>query len=349
MKVVRLPIYITALAVLCPTMAKASPDTSQVALANQLFDDAEKLMGTSRATEACPKYAESQRLDPQLGTLLHLGACYVKVGKTASAWASFKDAADLAARKHDEREAVARQYLAVLELQLSRLSIEVAMDAPPSIEVKRDGEPFGRAAWGSPMPIDPGPHVITASCNGYKDWQTTIDVPAAASVARVSVPRLEPFVVQPAPPPTNPGPTPPISNAVLPVPPASAAQAGPASTPAPVVDRTSSNSTQKILAGVSLAIGGAGLAVGAVSGAMVLSKRSTLDNSGACVNRVCASSQHDTLSSYKSLRTVSTVGFIVGGLATATGVTLLLTVPKSEGAAISAWVGPASAGLRGTF
>ncbi len=201
MKMVRMQVCVTVLAVLCPTLAKAGPDSSQVALANQLFDDAEKLMGSGHATEACPKYAESQRLDPQLGTLLHLGACYVKVGKTASAWASFKDATDMAARKHDEREAVSRQYLSVLELQLSRLSIEVAVDAPPSIEVKRDGEPFGRAAWGSPMPIDPGPHVITANCIGYKDWQTTIDVPAVASTARVSVPRLEPLVFQPAPAP----------------------------------------------------------------------------------------------------------------------------------------------------
>ncbi len=349
MKAVHLQLHLAVLAVLYSNMANAAPDASQIALATQLFDDAEKLMRAEQASEACPKYAESQRLDPQLGTLLHLGACYARVGKTASAWASFKDAADLAARKHDEREATARQYLVDLEPRLSRLSIEVAMDAPASIEVKRDGEPYGRAAWGSPMPIDPGPHVITASCSGFKDWQTTIDVPAGASTARVSVPRLEPLVVQPVPTLASPNPIPPNAYAATPAPSAGTAQVSPAPTPQPAVDRTGSDSSEQTLGWVFLGIGGVGLAVGAISGALVLSERSTLDNSGACVGRVCANSQHDTLNTFKTARTVSSVGFIVGGLATVSGVTLLLTAPKSQSTAISAWVGPVSAGLRGRF
>ena len=122
MRSVRHYVYAIIVVLLGSNVAKADPDAAQAALANQLFDDAEKLMAVDRVSEACPKYAESQRLDPQLGTLLHLGVCYGKVGKTASAWASFKDAADMAARKHDERESVARQYIADLEPRLSRLS-----------------------------------------------------------------------------------------------------------------------------------------------------------------------------------------------------------------------------------
>ncbi len=57
-------------------------------------------MGAGHAREACPKYADSQRLDPQLGTLLHLGECYAKIGKTASAWASFRDADEIASSAH---------------------------------------------------------------------------------------------------------------------------------------------------------------------------------------------------------------------------------------------------------
>src|SRR5215471_6038057 len=85
-----------AAAVLVATPALAEPSAQEKAMASQLFDDAEKAIAEGNVTDACPKYAESQRLDPQLGTLLHLGECYARADKSASAWASFKDALEIA-------------------------------------------------------------------------------------------------------------------------------------------------------------------------------------------------------------------------------------------------------------
>src|SRR3954469_14435563 len=133
---------------LCATFARAQSSTQGRAVASRLYDDASALMASGQTAEACPKYAESQRLDPQLGTLLHLGECYAKLGKTASAWTSFKEAADIAAQRSDKREDKIRERIAILEKTLSNLVIVVDASEPAGLELRQDGELVGRAGWG---------------------------------------------------------------------------------------------------------------------------------------------------------------------------------------------------------
>jgi len=110
-----------------------------------------------------------------------------------------------------------------------------------------------------------------------------------------------------------------------------------------------SNSAQKTAGWISLGIGGAGLLFGSVTGIVVLSKKSNLDSSGQCTGTQCQWPEHGSLTSYNSWRPLSTVGFVVGAVGTAAGVTLLLTTPKRKEPGISAWLGPTSAGMGGMF
>lgn len=102
---------------------------------------------------------------------------------------------------------------------------------------------------------------------------------------------------------------------------------------------------------ISSGVGAAGIVVGSVSGLMALSKRDHLNDSG-CVDGRCPralSGDVDTLNTY---RTVSSAGFIVGGVGLAAGATFLFVLPRHErksSAQLAPWIGPGLAGMTGEF
>jgi hypothetical protein len=85
---------------------------------------------------------------------------------------------------------------------------------------------------------------------------------------------------------------------------------------------------------------------------MAMSSRSTLEDEGCSANH-CYTDQSDDVDAYNSMRTFSTVGFVVGGVGLATGLALLLTAPSPADAPSTAhvtpWVGWGSAGVAGKF
>src|SRR5262249_53123580 len=146
-------------------------------------------MASGNFEAACPKLVESGRLDPGVGTLLTLGECYDHLGKSASAWSTFREAAALAhTRGQKAREKVARSRASAIEPELSKLQIDV----PPSSEVTgiavlRDQEAVGKPIWGTQVPIDPGDHTIAVSAPSRKPWTQKVHIERAKALTTVSV------------------------------------------------------------------------------------------------------------------------------------------------------------------
>jgi len=171
------------------------PGNDPVPLAETLFQDGKRLLEQGDAPAACPKLAESLRLDRATGTLLALAMCHEVEGRLASAWAEYLEV--IARAKKDgrsDREEAARQYAHALEARLSTLSIAVpaAVAQIPGLAVQRDGLALEAPAWSTAVPVDPGSHVIAATAPGRRAWTTTVTVSGAADHLTVTVPLLPP-------------------------------------------------------------------------------------------------------------------------------------------------------------
>lgn len=302
-----------ALLVLAPGAARAQSEAEQKAAAQALFDEARKLTADSKYADACPKLAESYRLDPTMGTKFYLAECYEHVGKLASAWSYYLEVADQArAAGQKDREEFSRGRAEALKGRLPSLKVEVSPGARaiPGLTVQRDGLQLGEPQWGLAVPVDLGEHAVTASAPGRKAWEAKITVEKEAEPVTVEVPALSPepppAVEAPKPPPPKPAPPPP---------------------PPP-----SFWSGQRI-GGAALGVAGlAGIGLGAYFGLQATSKQSESDDGHCDAEGFCDSIGITLRDEAISAATISTIGFIAGGVLLAGGVTLFLTAP-SGGAA----------------
>jgi len=203
--VVRHTVLVFALALAALTASAeraraAEPTAADRAAAEALFRDARKLMRSKDYATACRKLEESQRLDPQGGTLLNLAVCHAREGRTASAWVEFQEAMEVARQaKRNDRVRLAKRELKQLEKQLSRLTIEVPEASRLSgLTVHRGMDTLGEGAWGTAVPVDPETEIaLEVEAPGYESWKLTVSL-RPEEQKTVVVPKLAKL---PPPPP----------------------------------------------------------------------------------------------------------------------------------------------------
>lgn len=176
---------------LCPGVSLAQG--GDTATAQALFEQGKQLLRAGNAAAACPKLAESQRIDPSTGTLLALAMCHEADGKLASAWAEFTS---VEARARNEgrldREQAAHTHAQALKPRLSTLEVRVSPEvaATSGLEIKRDGATLGAGAWNVVVPVDGGTHVVEVSAPGKLPWRGTADVKPEGDATVLEVPAL---------------------------------------------------------------------------------------------------------------------------------------------------------------
>jgi hypothetical protein len=277
-------------------------------------------MRSGDVAAACAKYQASYTLDPQLGTLLHLGSCEEQLARLASAWSAFRDAADWAKKINDKRFALAEERARKLEPRLSRLQLTLPDDLPPGATIARNGKVLLQTAYESAMPLDLGRYEITVSAPGYQTWRGTIELTKEGQVLSLGIPTLQK-----------------ASNS--------------ASSRAPRVPQERAEPSLWARKWPALAAGGVAVAGGVVWGVFgalsIQAKEDARDSTGL--------EQWQLLQTAYDRGTVATVGMIVTGVGAAAALTLWTVLPGSnehgsrDSKALQVGVGPSQVQVRGAF
>lgn len=293
-------------ALLPAALAAAAPSPEQRTAAEALFQQGRELMSQKSFTAACEKFAGSQELDPGLGTQLHLADCYDLAGKTASAWALFREAASVARRAGEtDRQHIAEERAENLVPRLSKLELQVApANASQGLELRLNDMLVPRASWNTALPLDPGLVHVEARAPGKKPWHYRGALAPGPVFRRIEIPALHDAPVTQAPA---------------------------AATPAPVSTRQAPSTAQRTAGYITTTTGIVALAVGGFFGyrAYSLNQRSK----GHCRDEdatACTQEGVELRDDAKLMSTVSTISSIAGGVLVVGGVSLVLTAPSAS-------------------
>jgi hypothetical protein len=328
-----------ALALATPAWG-AEPDPSTRAAARKIATDGVAALQQGNAELASQKLEKAFELLPAPSIALWSARALVKRGLLVEASERYLQTGRLPPSEGNEQAVQAQaqkdaaRELAELSPRIPKLVITLEGAQPSEVSLNLDGKPLSSALIGEEQPANPGAHQLTGN-RGAEQAQQSFSL-AEAQKSQVLLHFQS--VAAAAPP------------AAVAAPAASAALA-PTPT-APPVDETTGRSNT--LAYVALALGGAGIITGTVTGVIALGKRSDLDDNPDCRDGKCLPSTKSDVDSFRTMRTVSSIGFIAGGVCAGAGVVLLLTNKSSKQGerttpGMALHLAPSNVSLTGTF
>ena len=257
--------------------------------ADALFQKGREAMARGDLATACARFAESERLDPAPGTLLNVAQCEEKDGKLTASLTHLNEVLETLP-KSDFRVEYVRRQLAALRPRVPTVTVTLAKGTAARARVIRDGVELRQGSFDAPLPVDPGVHMFIVRVEGRQDAHEQVTLREGQQLTLTL---------------SAGGP----SESVVPVPAQSEADAG---------------GGKPTLGIAVLAVGGAGLVTGVVTGLMFASAASTYRSH--CDSRGCDGDEGlSAASRAKTLNVVSPVAFGVAALGLGLGTYLVLT------------------------
>jgi hypothetical protein len=227
-----------------------------------------------------------------------------------------------------------------VEPRLAWVAVNVVGARPEQVEVTLNGSVIPSAALGAQRPADPGVLRVEAKAEGYRSTEAVVELTEGEHLPPIELRMVE-----------LPKPAPVVEVAhEQPVMTADGGEPG--------------FMSQSSLGYIALGLGGAGLAVGTVTGIIAVNKRQDLNAIDCYTERgdICyAIDNPSTVNTaitakddLKTFATAATISFIAGGALAATGLILLITAPddptpEAQARTLLPYVGLGSIGAVGTF
>jgi len=318
-----------------PMAAAQSSDESPRESARTLADDGRKAFVAGDYSRAVDLFRKAFALFPAPTLSVYEARALARSGHLVEAGQVYAKTIGIAVAAQSPeqyhraiREAEAE--LAELTPRIPRVTLHLEGSGAddPNLTVVLDGVTWNREALDVPAPANPGPHrVLVRTPAGVG---TTRDFTLAEGESK----RIE-VVLNGAP----------------------AERAVPEG---PSVQRRDERSqasrspaSRKAIGYAAIGVGAAGLGTGIVAGLLASSRHD--DAERQCPDHLCTqgTAGESSLDAFRTLRTVSTVGYVAGALGMATGITVLFvlpaTAPQGQSASVRGWIGAGRAGIAGAF
>lgn len=305
-------------------LVAAAPAAAQSAkdryAARKLAGEAMDLFQAGDYATALEKFTRADELVPAPSLKLRVARSLDKLNRMLEAAEKYREVIASELKPTDpapyhQARKEAVPELAALLEQIPAVTVVVEGDGAGSAEVFLEGSVLPPAMVGERQEMDPGDYTFEARA-GDRTVREVVHLERGKTMRVVLV--LPPPEIEEPPPP-------------------------------PPVDRT-----PWIVGGWSaVGLGGAAVVIGAITGGVVIARESELET--RCPNRACLPADHDDAKSFNALRATSTAMFVVGGLAAAGGVTVLLLAPDDpktdadETASLRPVLGLGMIGLEGTL
>ncbi len=282
------------------------------------------LFNDSKWEEAFASFEEADRLYHAPTLVLFMAHCRRNQGKLLEAEALYERVANeelpaKAPAQFKQAQETARSELSGLKTRIGSLALHLEGPGADKATVTLDGASVSVDALASGKRLNPGDHEIVVEAEGIAPQNKSIHL-GEGEARKLSI-------TLSAPPPSAPPAPPPASKGSL----------------AP--------------AAIAFATGSVGIGLGTVTGIMAMSKISDIE-SRCRPDGHCPATDQPEADKAQTLITLSTIGFVAGGVALAAGTVLAIVRPggsktdkdeKKSDTAIHVDVGPGSLFLRGRF
>jgi hypothetical protein len=300
----------------------AEPSADRETRAKTLFDEGATAAERGDQRAACDKFAESLALLERASTLLNLGSCEAALGRLAASCEHLQQGIALLP-PNDERLKSAQERLAAVVKRVPRITVEIPAGTPAGSKVQVDGNDVDGSKLAG-LRLDPGKHTVVLVAPDRKDASVSLSL-EEGQTEKVLLTLGPEAKDEPA------GATRPDDN------------------PSPTDDADGSDQALRTAGLAAGAIGIAGAVVAGITGGMLLSKQSTVEE--RCPNNHCDQEGWDAVEASDSLLVANYVGWGVGIAGIGAGAALLIAdlVTGEAGTPVETGLAPVPGGAALTW